>query len=52
MGLYFLNSCCYSAISYPSVELKAVKEISMKEAKVEIETQLVKLELKVSDCLI
>ena len=52
MGLYFLDSCCYSAISYPSVELKAVKEISMKEAKVEIETQLVKLELKVSDCLI
>ena len=52
MGLYFLNSCCYSAISYPSVELKAVKEISMKEAKVEIETQLVKLEFKVSDCLI
>ena len=52
MGLYFLNSCCYSAISYPSVELKAVKEISRKEAKVEIETQLVKLEFKVSDCLI
>ena len=52
MGLYFLNSCCYSAISYPSVELKAVKEISIKEAKVEIETQLVKLEFKVSECLI
>ena len=52
MGLYFLNSYCYSAISYPTVELKAVQEISIKEAKVENETKLVKSEFKVSDCLI
>ena len=49
MDLYFFNSYCILAISYPTVELKTVKEISIKEAKVEIETQLVTSEFKISD---
>ena len=49
MDSCFVNSYCISAISYPTAELKTVKETSIKEAKVETETQLVTSEFKISD---